>query len=374
MAQSNQQQLAVMNAVTNFFESPFEAIANANARRKFQKVASETLATENAVSPATTVQCDPSGAPLPESALSDLLNIPHISCQCEAWGTCVKEACACKVLCPDNFHIFRRNGMTSVQSLTNEDDSLAFRNYTDPEPVEGRIRSTNGICWGHAAVTQKFNRVAFFKPDSRPPYQINSSNPDERKKAIRFYKKLIDDVIDNKASEIPGYANLKAFSDDPEFSNYFKDKVTREWADRAMSWQGLRVAISDEPQPREHNERIFAEARRRLTLNQQPNLVFTEENRRFFTHASLISHEETINGKTVLCMRDNNYDESFNAICGSYVYVNPEGKLMHSIQYGMARMERTIAAVDLAFNDERDAMKQMKSLYKKCTSEKGCPR
>lgn len=370
MGQSNQRQLGVMNAIENFFESPFEAIANARARRDFQKVASETLSQENAAIISRVVQCDPSGTPLPESALSDLLNIPHISCQCEPWGSCVKEACPCNILCPDNFHIFRRKSMASVRELTNEEDSLAFRNYTDDGPVEGRIRSTDGVCWGHAALTQKFNRLAFFKPDSRPPYQLNSSNPDERKKAIRFYRKLIDDVVKNKATEIPGYPNLLAFSGDPEFSNYFHDKVTREWADRAMSWQGLRVAISDEARPRAHNEAVYAETKRRLNLNQQPNMIFTEQGSRFNTHASLVSHVGEIDGREVLCMRDNNYPESENAACLSYMYLNSSGQMVNVYR----QRENIVGAVDLAFNDERDAMKQKKSLYKKCTSEKGCRR
>lgn len=370
MSQSNQRQLGVITAVENFFESPFEEFANARARSKYKKVAAETLAQESSAVASRIVQCDLNGAPLPASALNDLLNIPHTTCKCEPWGTCLKDACSCGILCPDNFHIFRRNGMTSVRSLTNPQDGLAFRNFFDPEPVEGRIRSTDGVCWGHAALTQRFNRLGFFRPEVRPPYRIYSTDPEERKKAIKFYKKIIDDVVNNKATEIPGYANLQAFSGDPEFSNYFHDKVTREWADRAMSWQGLRVAVASEPRTRTHNEIIFAEVKKRLSLNQQPNLIFTEKGRRFETHASLVSHEETKNGKQVLCMRDNNYLEADNAACISYMYINEQGQMVNVFR----QKEQIVGAVELAFNDERDALKQMKSLRKKCAADKGCQR
>ncbi len=363
MSQSNQRQLGAISAVTNFFESPFEAIANAIAHRKYEKFARETLAP----APFREIQCAPDGSPLPESALSDLMNIPHITCKCEPWGNCVKQACACDVLCPKNFNLFKR-GMTSTRDLTTTEDSLAFRNGVDEGEVQGRIRFTDGICWGHASVTQKFNRLGFFKPEAQPPYSLTSTNPEERRRAISFYRSIINDIINNKATDIPGYRNLQEFSGDPEFSNYFHDKVAREWADRAMSWQGLSLAINDRPESREKNENLFAEVRRRLSMHQQPNLVYTLAGSRFFTHAALVSHESVVNGKPVLCMRDNNYEEVLNAACNHYMVMDDNGKIINVITpYAYA-----VGGLSLAFNDERDAVNQVKALHKRCNREKGC--
>lgn len=369
MSQSNQRQLGAISAVTNFFESPFEAIANAIAHRKFEKLSRETLSQDNAAIMAREVQCAPDGSPLPASALNDLLNIPHISCKCEPWGNCVKAACSCEILCPNNFHLFRR-GMRTPNDLTTTENSLAFRNGVDDEPVEGRIRFTDGICWGHASVTQKFNRLGFFKPESQPPHSLTSTDPEERRRAIKFYRSIIDDIVNNKATDIPGFRNLLEFSDEPELSNYFHDKVAREWADRAMSWQGLGLAINDRPGTREKNEGIFAEVRRRLAMNQQPNLVYTLSGYRFFTHAALVSHESVINGKPVLCMRDNNYDEVMNAACKNYMTLDENGHIVNvSGPYGTPYV---VGGLDIAFNDERDAVNQVKSLHKRCKREKGC--
>jgi hypothetical protein len=370
MSQSNQRELGAINAVTNFFESPFEGIANALAHRKYEKLTRETLSQQKTAVLSSEVKCSLDGAPLPPAALQDLLSIPHISCRCEAWGTCVKEACPCNILCPDNFHLFKRPDMESVQDLTTPENSLAFRNYVDDGPVPGRIRSTDGICWGHASVTQKFNRLAFFKPDSQPPYRLTSQDPGERRKAIKFYHHIIDDIVNNKASDIPGYKNLYEFSADPEFSNYFHDKVTREWADRAMSWQGLTLALKDKPEPRAKNEKIFAEARQRLAMNQQSNLVFTVKDARFFTHSLLVSHETQMNGVNVLCIRDNNEEETSNAACENYMYLNENGEIIYVFLHSIYQV--TVGGIGFAFNDERDAVNQVKSLHKRCNREKGC--
>lgn len=367
MSQSNQRQLGAITAVTNFFTSPFEAIANAIAHRKYEKYARDTLSQANTAALSREIQCAPDGSPLPASALRDLMSIPHISCKCEAWGNCVKQACPCDVLCPKNFHLFRR-GMSSTRDLTTPENSLAFRNSVDEGSVEGRIRFTDGICWGHAAVTQKFNRLGFFKPDSLPPHRLDSTDPQERRRAIRFYRSIIDDIIDNKAKDIPGFRNLQEFSDDPELSNYFHDKVAREWADRAMSWQGLGLAVNDRPGAPEKNEQIFAEVRRRLSMNQQPNLVYTLADFKFNTHSALVSHEEVKDGKSVLCMRDNNYEEILNAACLNYMFLDENGRIM-SMEMGHTYM---VGGLDLAFNDERDAVNQVKSLHKRCKREKGC--
>jgi hypothetical protein len=296
-----------------------------------------------------------------------------LNCQCQPWGDCPLDVCSCERQCPENFKIFERPDQKTTKLITSRDNGLAFRNGSTP----GQHEETHGYCWGHANVTSQFNRLAFFKPGIKAPHDLKSSDLTEENLAIDYYKKLIDKITNNEATDIPGISNLLELSSHPALQSYIGDKVANTWAKNAMSWQGIGTALSSKEQLTYTYELLFEDVKKRLDMNMQPTIVFTSRGSPFLTHATLISHYETLpDGGIILCVRDNNSSEQGAANCVNPMQIVPgkglvyngslttAGKMIGGMEVGGAR---------LAHNENADALTQAESLRKKCSTERDCP-
>jgi hypothetical protein len=361
--------LAVKSAVTNFFTTPVDAVSDIFSDQAYRRRAEATTA-QSAAPPASAevrycIQAD--GTPVPRTDLEALASlgagVRNSVCQCEAWGTCPREVCPCATLCPAGFHIFRHPAGITPRTLSQEANGLAFRN----ESV-GQHEMTAGYCWGHARLTSQFNRLAFFKPEQRPPYDLSSTNADEQLQATRYYRDLIDRITRNQAVDIPGFANLNELSDHPALQSYLGDKMARSWADQAMSWQGLFTAADGSQQSNASYERLFAQVKERIDMHMQPTIVFTDRDSPFNTHAVLVSHYETLpDGRLKLCIRDNNHPEANAASCRDAMTIHPSRGLEYS-----APGWGPVGEAKIAHNENADAAAQAASLERKCQREKDC--
>ncbi len=358
--------LAVGSAVQNFLTTPIDAVSDLFSDAAYNRRREATLAQQEVEGEGEIRYCvDPTGTPIPASDLSTLDGLAQglrsEACQCVPWGDCPTQVCACGSLCPRGFDIFRHPAGVTTKTLSTQSNGLAFRN----ESV-GQHEMTAGYCWGHARLTSQFNRLSFFKPDQPAPYNIRSTNAAEQERAVEYYKDLIDKIVDNKAVDIPGYADLESLSDDPALQSYLGDKMARGWADQAMSWQGLFTAVDGSQQSNESYSRLFADVKERIDMHMQPTIVFTSRGSPFMTHAVLVSHYETLpDGKLKLCIRDNNHPEFMAASCQDSMIIDPSNGLEYSA-WG------DIGSAKLAHNENADAAAQAASLQRKCSSEKGC--
>lgn len=363
--------LGIVSAVKNVALTPVQAVKSVFSDNEFEKNKEATLSDEkNEDEEKRKVYClDENNNPLQLSQLDQFLglakNIKKTACQCVSWGTCPKEICSCETLCPIGFNIFKHPAEMTCKSLSDEKNGLAFRNSAVPSNHE----QTQGYCWGHARVTSQFNRLAFFKPESRAPFDIKSKDESEQNKAIEYYKELIDKVSNNEAIDIPGFPDLNSFSRHPALQSYIGDKVAKSWSDNAMSWQGLATSLGSEKRTKEEYSKVFKDIKERIDLNMQPTIVFTSRGSKFYTHAVLVSHYEEIgNGKIKLCLRDNNNPESNAKTCQDSMTLDETNSLYYS-DWGWGE----IGAVKVAHNENADANAQEESLRKKCQKEKNCP-
>lgn len=370
----NQWGIGAASAVKNFFKTPIDAVGGFVARDRFRSMERETREEERQRSPAgeTLEYClDNTGRPVTGEAMDDIAAIlgavERQSCQCAAWGNCPTEICSCDVKCPSGFGIFKHPVGMTPQSLSTPENGLAFRNGGG----NGTIESTNGYCWGHARVTSQFNRLAFFKPDARAPFDLNSPEPRVKEMAVNYYKNIIDKVTSNEAVEIPGFPNLLELSSNPDLQSYLADKVARSWSGRAMSWQGMRLATETRRKSNDHYRSEMQKIKDRIDLNMQPTIVFTARGgirSMGQTHAVLVSHYETQgDGSLKLCLRDNNYSESETQSCRNHMTFSEERGLQYN-RWG------EIGGFDIAFNDDDDAVAQARNLREKCQRENGCSR
>ncbi len=365
----------------NLVTLPYDSIKKHFSEKEYDRVEEKSLSLSTLEKSSYQLSlCDTS----PEQSLPDLplnqledlsQNTRDLVCSCKPWGDCEKGLCSCKKLCPDNFEIFKKPPFeNNIRELTSYSHSLSFRNSGAMKASS--IRGTSGYCWGHASVTSKFNRLAFFDPSDDSLKRQLESAPDslQRKYAIQEYKKIVDAIVDNKVKTIPGFSNLYELSRHPDLQTYIADKVAKSWANRAMSLQGMFTALKDSPMKRDESEALFQEVQNKIDTNQQPQIVFTDKDEKFKTHAVLVSHIEESDGMKKLCIRDNNESPFRNEFCENYMYISEEGSIVYNDDLNPSnRYWGELGSVKLAHNDDSDAIEQFHSLREHCADQKDCP-
>lgn len=365
----NQAGLAVGSAVKNFVTTPYRGIRDAIANRQYRNAVKRTE-TAHAENPdGHEVTC-----PIVESTIldgevegdvEDILPVVREGvCTCKAWGTCTTNECGCEHLCPRTLELLQRT--ENLTDLTSAENSLNFRNTANPQfanPQEHEM--TAGFCWGHASLTSKFNRLAFFDESAEPPFNLDSPDPEVQNQITDYYREQIDKIVDNKVADFPGIPNLQALSDRPGLEEYLYDKMGEIWADNAMTFQGLFTVMQASPMKKSKNEKFFEEVKEKLDNHQQPQIVFTKEGAMGMTHTVLVSHYQQVGDETILCLRDNNYSPQSNENCSNNMRIQPDGTINYS-KWGK------IGGIKLAHNDNREAVSQMNALHERCQADKGC--
>ncbi len=274
-------------------------------------------------------------------------------CTCRPWGTCPPKGCDCKALCPDSFDIF---SIHKARTQGSAEDELAFGN--GPRVYKNHP-ATHGYCWGHASITAKFNRLAFFEPSKRVRASANSS-------AWRsYYSDLIDRIAANEATDVPGFSSLQEFSSHPTIQELLADKVANEWGDKAMTMSGLSAGLSSGRMAPEEIEPLLRDLKRRVAHYQSPQLLFTRLDEKFRTHAVLVSRVEERGGVARICLRDSNDAPAKRGECSNYFDVRRTGAITTSTG-------KPIGGVHIAGNEDADTIEQLHSLRKRCEKIKGC--
>lgn len=292
------------------------------------------------------------------SLLPILSKIKDKMCTCQSWGSCDAKSCGCNILCPNNFSILNRSGTAKAES---EENSLSF---TNGDSAFSRNDSNySGYCWGHAVVTQRFNRLAKFNGSLPKSFQ----GKDKEEQRISYYKSIIKKVNDNQPVDIFGFNNLREFSSDPEVKELLQESVKNNWAENAMSTQGLKMVTSSEPQGAEYYNKLFDDVEYRLNNFQQPTIVFNQEGNAPYSHAVLVSGSgKNSNGERYLCLRDNNYYASGTINCKKKMIMRSNGSIYYEGWYS------NVGKIVLAHNENANTVEQVKNLRDKCKSEKGC--
>ncbi len=276
-------------------------------------------------------------------------------CSCQLWGTCKKGLCECDTLCPNNMLIFKRPDMT-VEDTAKPENSLPFRN-SPYDFKDSDHPMTNGYCWGHASVTSKFNRLAYFEESAPVPYEEGTEEWSD------YYEDIIDSIIDNDVQKIPGFKNLNDFASHPDIKEKFLNKIPHEWASRAMSPSGLAIAMSSGKMSTKNYQSFIDDVKERLSMGQSPQVVFTGRDMKFQTHALLINEVREINGEQILCMRDNNFSPENNELCLNQMRLENGELVYHGVKVG---------GIEVASNENGDTVSQMHSLVDHCKDERGC--
>jgi hypothetical protein len=279
----------------------------------------------------------------------------ELSCTCRAFGSCSKEQCSCESLCPFSFAILRRDHFTSMADLSKPDNNLSFLN--EPEMFKN-VPMVGGYCSGMVALTQRFNRLAFFKPDMASP----TNGPD----SIEFYKKLIHKIAQNEPVEIPGFKNLYEFSSRPEIQELIADEVAGLWAQLNFDPR-YHQEIADNFKARKNSEEmkeIIKNIKDRIDNNQGPIINIVGDDGQY--HAVLVNHyEQDPQGKIKLCVKDPNLFA--NSSCLYHLKFNQKGELKYNM------WDKKIVNIDIDHSEDNSTVEQVANLVAFCKKQKDCP-
>jgi hypothetical protein len=285
----------------------------------------EKLKSENETNP---FRIHSDGCQVPDKSSSLIPTISKIKdkmCTCQTWGTCDALSCSCKTLCPDNFSILNRAGTAKDES---EASSLSFTN--GDQAFYNKDPNYAGYCWGHAVVTQRFNRLAKFDSTSSKLFQGREN--DEKRRD--YYKSVIKKVNNNEPIDIAGYKNLNDFSSNPEVRELLQESVKDNWAENAMTVQGLKMIATSETQGTDFYNSLFDDIEYRLNNFQQPTIVFNEKGNAVYSHAVLVSsYGKNDKGERFLCLRDNNHVASETMNCRKKMILKNDGTIYYEGWY-----------------------------------------
>lgn len=115
---------------------------------------------------------------------------------------------------------------TSDLRLPNLDSNFSFTN-TKPE-FEKLFKPDMGLCRGISSLRRKFRLLAIFDAENSKNSQIPNRLTDLNG-FQKYYKKIVRRIRDRKVTIVPGFANLREFSSDPDLIDMMKLQVLNEW-------------------------------------------------------------------------------------------------------------------------------------------------
>jgi hypothetical protein len=189
---------------------------------------------------------------------------------------------------------------------------LSFLN--EKKDFADHIQRTVGYCWGHTSVTRNFNYLAHFDPSLK-------------KEEPKAYRKIIRKIMRGKAQIIPGYANLREFSAEPEIMVALKDQVVWKWLEKAMRVRSIGTSLRGMKGLMEKEE-LFGfidQVKEKLSVNHTPKIFFTNLKKPGFIHIVSIYNVVEEENQIKLCILDNHEYEDQLKDCGVFVTVKKDG-------------------------------------------------
>jgi hypothetical protein len=360
----NQTELAIQYGVENTLLSPIHAIksgVNLITGNTYDAIeqASDKMPEEEKLQQCESEETDGNLSDIKK--VSDLLKTGD--CSCKAWGTCDSEKCSCEKLCPWSFALLNHGDIPNLSEYAKVEHNLTFRNSSDAF-INNKM--DGGYCTGHAALTQRFNRLAFFDEKSKPPYDLNSQDILTQRKAAQYYKKQIEKIASNEPADFPGVKNLMELSNHPVMQEYLAESVANLWASINTRLGNVPTHIDHLVNQLNHSEQklVFQDIKNRLDNNQQPmvNLMGMDGS----YHTLLISHYQmSKDGSIELCANDSNNQP--DAGCAFKFMITDEKKIAYT-----GWNPSTITNMGLHPFEETSTVEQINNLHSFCKSKKGC--
>ncbi len=357
------------STISNVFSG--KAFINSSGDEAYNSMKKEAASTPSTSSITPTCASLDSIVPITDKDSGNMSQIKDKLCTCAAWGTCDSKSCSCENLCPKDFKIIKKlaapsDAVENTLSFTNTNNKF-YKNDS----------SYKGYCWGISLVSQRFHRLATYLPDA--PKKFQGENQD--KERINEYKKIIAQINNNEPVTIPGFKSLRDFSNDPEVKDLLENSVKDQWAENALSSQGLKSVTSTTTPPKSELNQMFDDIEFRLKNNMSPAIVYNDKNDRLDSHVLLVSGTGTLpSGERYLCLNDNTFVQALNQNCNIKMVMQKDGSLKRTHGDNLVNKKGepiepiSVGRVALTHSENTNLMEQISNIHTKCAGEKGCPK
>lgn len=171
----------------------------------------------------------------------------------------------------DIFKIFQDKREPKIENdLSFENDSYDFSSLLDAQ---------YGVCMGVSSVIRKFNMLAYFDINNQDGRDVPLRHENE-KKWRAYYEGLIDRVMNNMPTIIPGFYDLEDLSSHGNFYTYLQKHSLDQWALNNLTLRGgLREMLGGLIKNRFSKKkglRLYRQLRKRLSLHYNPKVYLTQ--------------------------------------------------------------------------------------------------
>ena len=167
---------------------------------------------------------------------------------------------------PQIFHNLSLNQEPSFENTVDFTNS-----YYDFYDVIGSTEY--GICMGVTSVIRKLNMLAHYDPNNA--YQAHI--PSEQEKKLKFYKSIIDNIMANKPTIVPGFNSTREFTTNEDLKPYFLKHSLDQWALNNVTLHGgllqMMAGVARKMTPF-YKMSLYHKLKRRLALGYNPKLFF----------------------------------------------------------------------------------------------------
>ncbi|MCO4793424.1 MAG: hypothetical protein KC493_06925 [Bacteriovoracaceae bacterium] len=249
----------------------------------------------------------------------------------------------CQKKCPHHYSVLKE--LDEVDPLGH----FAFPNA---------FRTRAGKCRGYTITQQKFNMLAEFNKGKNPNNCGHGKPMTSNCKSL--YKRLVDDIINFKVTEIPGFNGLHQFSRDP----YIQGILSKE----IKSWSHRFTASSPHLSEKTGNHKldVFNEVMKRVEKRQMPYLGIKGNG--IGDHAVMPYKMKVIAGKKALCIRDPNIQPTGSDgrdMCSNYMYKEGSNVYYHRKGKRLSKMSK----FNIYGEEDKRTVKYVEARKKYCVTQ-----
>lgn len=272
---------------------------------------------------------------------------------------------SCQNVCPEGLDILSTN---RHQLIPSKENFLSFRNIK-PDFADSIIE-TIGYCWGHSSVMDDFHYLGFFDKENKTAQNI----PTDEIKKIEYYRGLVDQVvIDEKATIIAGFSNLREMAETPGLKNYLKVSVAKKWGKNAVKLRSIGNVTLDGKKMSLERTRVFIdEVENRLISNQTPRILFAAKDDPTWSHVLNVYGLTRNEGVTRLYVLEANYFPEDGTRNAHWIEIDQEGNATYAPLVQSRIGHNRIGKIKFTFEDKDANAKYVRSLSKFCRQVTQC--
>lgn len=183
----------------------------------------------------------------------------------------------------------------------------SFPFYNSSADMADVVKAEFGFCAGFSTTLRKFNILAVYDPENIEQQEVPEKGTDAW---FEFYKAKMDDIMNNKMTIIPGFANTYQFSSNKQFALYIKQIIVHQWQLTNVNlFQGIAGFLSVKKKPSlKDMQKVRDELASRISYGYNPIVYLSKYN------DDLTSKEQWIHVLQIYEAREVAADGSFSLL------------------------------------------------------------